>query len=188
MSFERLRPGQVAVGYKLVEQKLSKLIKMSDSERSEYRAEHSTPVVLGPEGSLFMLDRHHTNNAFILIGFELVLVDVKFDWSSMKWGDFWVAMKDAAFLYLYDEVGRPVKVEDLPNYLWEMSDDPYRSLATFVRKEGKFKKSGRPFEEFYWARLFQEQEFLKGVENDPDIWEKSIKKAVLWRKSVEDNF
>jgi hypothetical protein len=41
-----------------------------------------------------------------------------------------------------------------------LSDDPYRSLAWFVRKTGAFENSERNVAEFKWANFFREKRLL----------------------------
>jgi len=48
-----------------------------------------------------------------------------------------------------------------PNHLPEdvrgLADDPYRSLASAVRKRGGYEKTSVPFAEFRWAAFFRER-------------------------------
>jgi len=50
----------------------------------------------------------------------------------------------------------------LPEKIKMLQDDPYRSLAWLVRKNGGYKKTAIPFAEFKWARYFRKKIKLSG--------------------------
>jgi len=54
-----------------------------------------------------------------------------------------------------------------------MEDDPYRSLAGFVRMEGGFQKTTTPYAEFVWADYYRKQIPLK-------LLKKNFDKALQW--------
>jgi hypothetical protein len=54
----------------------------------------------------------------------------------------------------------PRKAIYLPKDIRGLADDPYRSLAWFVRKAGAFENSERNFAEFKWANFFRAKELL----------------------------
>jgi hypothetical protein len=47
----------------------------------------------------------------------------------------------------------PLDVEQLPQKVTGLTDDPYRSLAWAVRKRGGFQKTTASFSEFQWANI-----------------------------------
>jgi hypothetical protein len=49
----------------------------------------------------------------------------------------------------------------LPNDIRGLADDPYRSLAWLVRKEGGYLNSDEPFAEYKWANLFRRRRLLE---------------------------
>ncbi len=58
--------------------------------------------------------------------------------------------------YPYCQFGQgPRKEYYLPNDIRGLADDPYRSLAWFVRKAGAFENSEKNFAEFTWANFFR---------------------------------
>ncbi len=64
-------------------------------------------------------------------------------------------MKKAGLMHLYDEKGQPATIADLPEKLTDMKDDPYRSLAWFVREAKGYDKIETLYVEFAWANYFR---------------------------------
>jgi hypothetical protein len=64
-------------------------------------------------------------------------------------------MVDNRKVWLFDEQGNKVKFEELPDGLKQLRDDPYRSLAWAVEKQGGFYKPCSDFGEFEWAKFFR---------------------------------
>jgi hypothetical protein len=68
---------------------------------------------------------------------------------------FWKTLKDRKLVWLKNERGVDIDASQLPKTLEAMPDDPYRSLAWFVRKKRGFCKSRSEFAEFGWADWFR---------------------------------
>lgn len=65
------------------------------------------------------------------------------------------------YAYFHDQFGEgPRRALYLPIDIRGMADDPYRSLAWMVRKEGGFENSTESFAEFRWADCFREKRLL----------------------------
>lgn len=78
--------------------------------------------------------------------------------------NFWLARDSheewlcaAAHSHPYDAKGRRREYETIPKRLNALQDDPYRSLAGFVRRGGGYAKDATPFSEFLWADFFRPQ-------------------------------
>ena len=54
-----------------------------------------------------------------------------------------------------EQNGKPVSFELIPDSLVNLIDDPYRSLAGYVRDAGGYDKSPTAFCEFQWADFFR---------------------------------
>ena len=141
-----LRPTQAAVGFAWVHHKATKF----DSNKHAQKEMDDTPVPVakGPDG-LFLLDHHHELSALDYAGYPdtEVTVFVSCDFSALSASDVWAALVSRAFAYPY---GRPLHDhQSLPHLLNESAlpttigfsasastfrDDPWRSLASFVRK------------------------------------------------------
>lgn len=152
---KELRPTQFAVGYAEVEEKRKEWAKLSKTER---RAAHESiviPIVIGPRGALYPIDHHHEGCALLRDGQKSVLVHAVADLSALKPAEFWISMVMFGWCYLFDERGHPADAGALPPMFAKMPDDPYRSLAGFLRKAGGYAKSNIPFTEFHWANYLR---------------------------------
>lgn len=178
-----LRPTQFAVGRVAVECKKRKIEAKSKDELEEWLAtdKRRVPVVVGPGGRFYIIDRHHTAMA-------LYLADPFKDWGdedkrmrvSVKENRFlrtnndqtafwdWMLVNNAA--WLHDNKGlQPMNPALLPKNLGEMLNDPYRTLSRWVRESCGYLKSteqrcqafgeggNSDFMEFHWADYFREK-------------------------------
>jgi hypothetical protein len=66
-------------------------------------------------------------------------------------------MRARHWVYLFDRHGQPISPSALPRRIVDMHDDPYRSLASYAERAGYFRRTGRYFQEFDWARYFGER-------------------------------
>ncbi|MBX2994935.1 MAG: hypothetical protein KF681_08935 [Bdellovibrionaceae bacterium] len=156
-----LRPTQAVVGLASVRLKARDLGELDKQDRIKYLRKHPVPVVLGPEGEMYMIDHHHMTRALILSGHHKLFVMIVADWSSLKPEAFWERLEKKKWTYLFDARGEPITPEMIPRDIRALKDDPYRSLAYFARENGAFQKLGVPFAEFHWAAYYRE--------NIPDV-------------------
>ena len=142
-------------------------------------------VVKGPGGVYYLIDGHHLTRARHELGHPDVTVTLVHDWSQMTEEKFWEKMTDpsAPLTYLFDATGKKRSYKELPKSIGQLSNDPYRSLAWYVRKAGGFKKGVVPFQEFQWANYFRKK-FPNLTDNDIDF-HLIAKKAVLLLQSGE---
>ncbi|WP_037235539.1 ParB-like protein, partial [Rhodomicrobium udaipurense] len=68
VSIADLRPTQMTVGQREVESRAARLEMMGRDERNRYLVKHAIPVVKGPKGRLFAIDRHHLLAALLMAG------------------------------------------------------------------------------------------------------------------------
>lgn len=152
-----LKPTQFSLGNKDVEDKVEKL--------QTHGIDHNkkVPVVIGPNGALYMIDHHHFVRAMWECGYSHVEVEVKADLSKLSKKKFWTAMRKMKWAFLYDQLGHgPHNPSYLPDDVRGMGDNKYRSLAWMIRERGGFDKSSKPFAEFYWSEMFRKR--MKGVD------------------------
>jgi hypothetical protein len=64
-------------------------------------------------------------------------------------------MDDRRRTYPYGAKGQRKSFADMPEHVWELEDDEYRSLAASVRDAGGYEKTSVPLEEFRWADFFR---------------------------------
>ena len=155
VEIHRLRPTQITVGMIEVRDKRAKLESLNKSERQEFLAAHPIPAVWGPDGKLYITDHHHLGRACSEAGVDTGFFLVEEDFSKVPIAQFWPKMAAAHWVHPIDQGGKPRPFEDIPDHLEKLLDDPYRSLAGYVRQGGGFAKTPTAFAEFLWADFFR---------------------------------
>lgn len=165
-----LKPTQLTVGLREVERKQASLRDMRREKKpahtEKYLDAHPIKVVLGPDQGLYVIDHHHLALALLREKYDIVPVDIVHDFSRLSKKDFWREMQARRLVHLEDAEGKPRSIDALPPYLSDLSDDPYRSLAWFVRNNGGFDKVATPYAEFEWANYFRKLIPLERLEAD----------------------
>jgi hypothetical protein len=158
-----LRPTQFAVGMLEVEEKIKIVRKFNQKQIQNFIDDNPVPVVIGPEKNLYIVDHHHFLAVCYHIGIKKVRVEVVRNLSRRRltYAQFWKWMFKSRNAYPFCQFGEgPRKAIYLPKDIRGLADDPYRSLAWFVRKAGAFKNSEKNFAEFKWANFFRRQRLL----------------------------
>lgn len=151
-----LRPTQFGVGLLQVMHEKKQLGKTSAGKLKKTILRKRIAVVIGPDGQLWLVDRHHLSRALWDLDLRKVPVTVVGRIETAE--RFWTNMVESHWAWLYDERGRPRPPEELPLHVKDLPDYEYRSLAGFAEDEHFFSKSGQVFFiEFAWARYFGEQ-------------------------------
>jgi hypothetical protein len=152
-----LRPTQMAVGLRLVKHKIKGLRRLDrkPQELVDFILENPIRVVLGPKRRAYVIDHHHLGLALIREGFRTAPVVLEQDFSSLAAADFRATMEKRQWLHPFDGRGEAHSADDIPADLMDLEDDPYRSLAGFVRYGGGFVKTDLPYMEFQWADYFR---------------------------------
>lgn len=168
VTFDALRPTQLAVGMRAIQAKRDKLqaILKSPKRTKAYLDHRPLPVVVGPGGHCYLIDKHHLTLALIQSGIEGGRVDIIDDLSHMDPAAFWRTMEAEGRAYLFNEEGNRVHGTRLPQGLSALRADPYRDLAWAAREAGFFKKVSVPFSEFRWAAFFRARIEAEIVKSD----------------------
>jgi hypothetical protein len=143
-----LHPTQITVGYREVAQKRLRWRSRIRNAGKKVAARLVAPVVLGPAGTLYLIDRHHLACA---MSDEGVQVRRMADFSALDPQDLWPALEAKGWCRPIDSDGRRRPFTDIPHTLGALGDDPFRSLASALRRAGGFTKRTAPFSEFAWA-------------------------------------
>lgn len=143
-----LRPTQISVGFREV---ACKRLRWRSGRRARILRERRIPVVRGPGGELFILDRHHLARALYEEGVEDVGVDVVCDLSELSRGAFWAVCEARGWCHPFDAAGVRRDASEIALEVGQLTDDPYRSLAGALRRAGGFRKSAACYSEFRWA-------------------------------------
>jgi len=148
---EDLRPTQITVGFREVAQKRLRL-RARIRKAGEGRAPKLVaPVVLAPDGALYLIDRHHLACAMKWEGVERIQIRLVADLSTFAPQDLWSALEARRWCRPYDADGRRRPFVEIPRTLDALLNDPFRSLASALRRSGGFTKRSTPFSEFAWA-------------------------------------
>ncbi len=159
----KLKPTQFAVGILEIHEKIEAFEKLSKKKLKKLVKETPIPVVVSPEKDLYLVDHHHFLFVCWHLGVEEVKIEVVEDLSKKKMTltQFWKYMYRKNFYYPYCQFGEgPRNSLYLPQDIRGLADDPYRSLAWFVRQEGGYENSDLPFAEFHWANFFRSKKLL----------------------------
>jgi hypothetical protein len=178
-----LKPTQFSLGFAEIEYKVAEMMKLKKSKLDKFIDKHPIPVVLSPWKELCVTDHHHFLFACWHANIKKVRVEVIKDYSSSKlsYVQFWKKMAKQNYAYLMDQFGEgPRSPLYLPSDIRGMADDPYRSLAWIVRKEGAYEKNTASFSEFIWANFFRKRALLskQGKEGLKNIVGKAHRLAV----------
>ncbi|MGH6980585.1 MAG: ParB-like protein [Stellaceae bacterium] len=166
-----LRPTQITVGMREVEAKRKhwrETAKKTKKKAGEFLGRHLIPVVLGPKDRHYIVDHHHLARALHDEGVKEVAVTVISNLGALDRDAFWAVMDNRSWMHPYDDQGRRQHHTRIPKSVIEMVDDPFRSLAGELRRQGGFAKDTTPFSEFLWADFLRRQLKRKLVENDFD--------------------
>lgn len=179
-----LHPTQFSVGMEEVRDKQDGLAGMKNSKRREYLKKHPVPVIKGPNGEKYIVDHHHLTRAAWQAGEDEVYTEVVQDWSNLGRKDFWRKMIETEMVYLYDADGKgPQDPKILPENVYDMTDDPYRSLAWKVKVRGAIDKVKIPFFEFRWAQFFRA---LISSWSTPEEWNEAVEQGIRLAKTHPD--
>ena len=185
ISIASLRPTQITIGMREVEDKRKQWRKYKAKKRSEFLGRHMIPVIWGPKDRHYIVDHHHLARALHEEGQEDVLVVIVADLRKLDRDAFWTVLDHHAWVHPYDTEGRRRDYQQIPKSVSELEDDPFRSLAGALRRVGGFAKDTTPFSEFLWADFLRRRLKRKSLESD---FNSALKKALTLAKSSEANY
>ena len=160
-----LRPTQITVGMREVEQK-----------RSDWRG-------LAPTKSAQFLG--HLARALHEEGVTEVLISPVADLRALEKDEFWTFMDNRGWMHPFDTDGQRQPRTSLPKSVADLEDDPYRSLAGELRFAGGYAKDTTPFSEFLWADALRRRVDAKTAKND---FETALQKALEFAKSPDAGY
>lgn len=155
VEIHRLRPTQVTVGLIEVRDKRAKLEALKKKEQRDFMELRPIPAVWGPDGKLYITDHHHLGRAASEADVDTGFFCIEGDFSKCPIAQFWPRMSGNNWAHPVDQNGKPCGFEAIPDHLENLIDDPYRSLAGYVRDAGGYDKTAVAFSEFQWADFFR---------------------------------
>ncbi len=176
-----LHPTQITVGLREVAQKRlrwrSRIHKMGQQGGLRIVA----PIVRGPAGVLYLIDRHHLVRALEQEGVQDVGIRPVADFTGLRTDEFWRALDVRGWCHPYDAEGRRRAFDEIPASLMALRDDPYRSLASALRRAGGFAKKSAPFSEFAWADFLRRRVSRDSVATD---FECALEQALILARTA----
>ncbi len=166
VKISRLRPTQMTVGLREVEEKRRQWRAREDESAAAFLGRHMIPVLQGPKGRPYVIDHHHLVRALHEEGVKEILVNVVADLSALKGEAFWIYLDNRQWCHPYDAAGRRRAWADIPTSIDALKDDPFRSLAGELRRAGGYAKDTTPFSEFIWADFLRRRIRRRSVEDD----------------------
>jgi hypothetical protein len=88
------------------------------------------------------------------------------DLGDLSRESFWVFLDNRSWRHPYDEDGARRGFKSIPKALEDLRDDPYRSLASALRRAGGFAEDPTVFAEFLWADFLRQRIHKAAVEAD----------------------
>ena len=168
VKIEDLRPTQMTVGLREVEEKRRRWREQGDRKKGKFLGSHMIPVLLGPKERRYVIDHHHLALALHKEGADRVLTTVVADLRHLEKDAFWYVADRRGWAHSYDETGKRRPFSQMPKTVSDLVDDPYRSLAGELRRAGGLAKDTTPFSEFLWADFLRRRIARKLVEKDFD--------------------
>ncbi|HDZ8848612.1 TPA: chromosome partitioning protein ParB [Aeromonas veronii] len=156
IGIDALRPTQGGVGQIQVDETQATLAGMSAKQLDKLMKKKEIPVVIAPDGSYWLVDRHHLTKALWQQGVKDARVKVIGRLQDKA--NFWSQMQNNHWAWLKDEKGQPLTPEQLPTSIDKLPDYPYRTLAGLLQNAGYFRKDKQVyFVEFAWASWLGKQ-------------------------------
>lgn len=179
IAVDDLRPTQITVGLVEVHDKMKRLKELRDRPHhlKEFVAEHAIPVIAGPKQKYFVIDHHHLGRALWEVGLDGASLDIVGNLAKLADQEFWREMDRQHWVHPFDEQGRRQGFDQIPHHVKSLRDDPYRSLAAYVRNDGGYDKSQKPFAEFVWADFFRSRIAAALLRDDFD---KAVRQALAF--------
>ncbi|HHQ4687809.1 ParB-like protein [Aeromonas veronii] len=156
IGIDALHPTQGGVGQIQVDETQATLAGMSAKQLDKLMKKKEIPVVIAPDGSYWLVDRHHLTKA--LWQQDVKDARVKVIGRLQDKANFWSQMQNNHWAWLKDEKGQPLTPEQLPTSIDKLPDYPYRTLAGLLQNAGYFRKDKQVyFVEFAWASWLGKQ-------------------------------
>jgi hypothetical protein len=171
VAITELRPTQITVGMHEVAIKRDRIRAKMAMKGHASPVNRAVPIVVGPDNCYFMIDRHHFVRALYDAGVKEVAVKIVADVSRLRRHHFWPKLDRCGWTHPIDDLGRRQAYDHMPASVEMLIDDPFRSLASALRRMGGYRKIEVPFSEFRWAdflrqridRTVVEQEFQNAI-------------------------
>jgi len=206
-AISELHPTQTAVGLGEVEKKRKELSGVDPSQGSKDDGE-PVPVVVGPDGKLYVTDHHHFVLALLLATTDKALVRIKvlengFCNTCSPSNDecvkeFWGHMAKEHLAYLSSSKAEPIRYTSLPPSFEpdaspKLQNDPFRTLVNVMRKKpptGDDKpclvRPADPRESYFWEFRMAERIKRQIKQKDAEELAKDFPKTTKIPQNIID--
>jgi hypothetical protein len=184
VTIAELRPTQITVGMREVLER-RKRWRALKKKKLDFLDTHMIPVILGPKDRHYIIDHHHLARALHDEGVKEVLVTVIANLKKLDQDAFWVVLDNRDWMHPFDAKGKRRGYRDIPKSVSELVDDPFRSLAGELRREGGYSKETTPFSEFLWADFLRRRLKRRLLQ---DNHARALKEARRLAKSPDANY
>src|SRR5262249_36166149 len=123
VSIESLRPTQITVGMREVEEKRKRWREHKGKKKGEFLGKHMIPVIHGPKDRLYVIDHHHLARALLDEGQTEVFTSTVADLQALDRDAFWVFLDNRALCHPYDQHGVRRGFDDIPSAIADLRDD-----------------------------------------------------------------
>ena len=175
-----LRPTQITVGMREVMAKRKRWRETPIKKGEKFLGRHMIPVILGPKHRHYVIDHHHLARALHDEGIKDAPITVIANLAKLDIDEFWNVMDNHSWMHPFNAKGDRRPYTDIPKSVSGLVDDPFRSLAGELRRQGGFAKDTAPFSEFLWADFLRRRIKRKLVESN---FEHALEKAMQLAKS-----
>ena len=166
---DKLKPTQITAGFAEVAQKRIEWAGLAKKARRALLESHCFPAILGPKQRYYIVDHHHLGLALHEESIARVNVMVLADLSYLELATFWRVMEQKNWAHPFDHTGKRRDYKSIPTRIQDLVDDPYRSLAGFLRAAGGYAKDTSPFAEFLWADYLRPHIALALIRQSMDV-------------------
>jgi hypothetical protein len=176
-----MRPTQITVGMHEVERKRADWRRRDQDDEDKFLTKHMIPAVRGPNKIYYITDHHHLALALHKEEVEKAFVMINADLSMLEERAFWIFLDNRGWMHPFDASGERQGYSHIPAKIDQLQDDPYRSLASELRRRGGYAKDNTPFSEFLWA------DFLRG-QISIETFDRAVQEALDLARSKDARY
>jgi hypothetical protein len=168
VSIAGLAPTQMTVGMHEVDFKRRRWREENCRRAASYLGSHRIPLILGPDSRRYIIDHHHLVRALHDEGVIEVPASIVADLSTLGFDKFWCTLETRRYTHPFDDEGRRRSYDDMPKTVFDLIDDPWRSLTGALKRAGGYIKDKALFSEFQWADFLRRRIARETIECDFD--------------------
>jgi hypothetical protein len=181
VAIRTIRPTQITVGYREVAEKRRRWRGACNTSKQRMLQRRVVPIVRGPGANCYAVDRHHWLCALSAEGISDVPVVAVADLRDLNQAMFWSELDRRGWCRPYDAQSRRQDCSEIPTSMAALKDDPFRSLASALRRAGGYAKDETLFSEFFWA------DYLRGCMQAEDVdgdFDAALQEALVLSRRV----